>query len=245
MTKSFLYSLFLHLTIVLLVIALVWVSKSEENPHHEKRCKIMLSQVCACVPEETEAQPPVVKKQKKPQPKKKSVEKEHKKSAPSPVVEEKAAVVDETPPEMTEAEEETPEEPVEAEPEMIEMAEADDGQEDELLIVSPPPASSSVAEVQEVSLEDAYIQEHINEIMALLKKNLYYPRIARKRGIEGKVLVRFELLANGDIENITVLETEREILARAAVTTIERLEGKFPLPKEMLTLSVPIVYRLH
>lgn len=251
MTKSFFYSLFLHLTIVLLVIALVWVSKSEERPHHEKRCKIMMSQVCACMPEETEAKPPVVKKQKKPQPKKKRVEQARKKRAPSPVVEEKAVVVDETPPELTEPqvqEEEIRDEPVETEPRVMETVEADDVQDDEVAAVPQAAASNSIVEadtVQEVSLEDAYIEEHINEIMALLKKNLYYPRMARKRGIEGRVLVRFKLLANGDIENITVLETEREILARAAVTTIERLEGKFPLPKETLTLNVPIVYRLH
>ena len=250
MTKSFLYSLFLHLTIVLLVIALVWVSKSEERPLHEKRCKIMLSQVCDCMPEETETKPPVMKKQKKPQPKKKRVEKARKKRAPSPVAEEMAAVADETPPEVTEpqVQEEVQDEPVEAEPGVVETAEADDEQEDESAFVSHAPASNSAVEgesVQEVSLEDAYLGEHINEIMALLKKNLYYPRLARKRGIEGRVLVRFELLENGDIENITVLETERDILARAAVTTIERMEGKFPLPKDALTLTVPIVYRLH
>ena len=248
MTRSFFYSLFLHLTIVLLVIALVRVSKSEERPHHEKRCKIMMSQVCACVPEETEANPPVVKKEKKPQPQKKKMEKERKKSAPAPAVVEKAVVVDATPPEMTEVQEEVQDEPVEAEPKVNATAEADDAQDDESGIASPLPVSSRAVEaeaVQEVSPEDAYIEEHINEIMALLKKNLYYPRMARKRGIEGRVLVRFKLSANGDIENITVLETEREILARAAVTTIERLEGRFPLPKETLTLNVPIVYRLH
>jgi protein TonB len=210
----------------------------------------MLSQVCACVPEEKEAQPPVVKKQKKPQPKKNRVEKERKKSTPAPVVEEKTAVVDEEPPEVTEPEvqEVVREEPVEAEPKVIETVEVDSEEDDAAGVASPAPASNSVAEVetvQEVSLEDAYIQEHINEIMALLKKNLYYPRLARKRGIEGKVLVRFELLTNGDIENITVLETEREILARAAVMTIERLEGEFPLPEEVLTLTVPIVYQLR
>jgi protein TonB len=139
-------------------------------------------------------------------------------------------------------------ESVAEEPDVMETVEAEDGEDDRADIASPAAASSNIAEakaLEEVSPEDAYIQEHINEIMALLKKNLYYPRMARKRGIEGEVLVRFELLENGDIRDVTVLEAERDILARAAVTTIERLEGRFPLPKETLTLNVPIVYRLH
>ena len=211
----------------------------------------MLSQVCACVPEETETKPPVVKKEKKPQPKKKRVEQVRKKRAPSPVVEETVAVIDETPPEVTEPkaqDEEMLDESVAEEPDVMETVEAEDGEDDRADIASPAAASSNIAEakaLEEVSPEDAYIQEHINEIMALLKKNLYYPRMARKRGIEGEVLVRFELLENGDIRDVTVLEAERDILARAAVTTIERLEGRFPLPKETLILNVPIVYRLH
>jgi TonB family protein len=69
--------------------------------------------------------------------------------------------------------------------------------------------------------------------------------MARKRCIEGEVLVRFELLENGDIENIRVIDAVNDILARAAVTTIERLEGKFPLPSERLVLNVPIMYVLN
>ncbi len=249
MTKAFLYSLFLHSTIVLLVIALVWVSKSEGKPRQEKRCKIMLSQICDCAPEKTETMPPLVKKQKKPQPKKNIVKKERKKSIPSPVAEEKVAVVDEIPPEVTEPEvEEVQDETVAAEPRAVDTVETADEEADLPGVASHTPASRSTVKaepLQKVSSEDAYLQEHVNEIMALLKKNLYYPRMARKRGIEGKVLVRFELLENGDIENIAVLEAERDVLARAAVKTIERLDGKFPLPKEPLTLQVPILYQLH
>ena len=93
--------------------------------------------------------------------------------------------------------------------------------------------------------EDLYVKAHISEIMSLLRKNLYYPRMARKRHMQGKVMVRFELLTDGSIRNITILEAKKKLLAKAAVTTIERLEGKFPIPSERLILHVPIMYQLH
>jgi len=92
--------------------------------------------------------------------------------------------------------------------------------------------------------KEHYIKSNISEIMSLLRKHLYYPRMARKRHIEGKVVVEFELLVDGTIQNIKVIEAHRDILGRAAVTTIERLEGKLPKPSEKLLLSVPIMYRL-
>ena len=92
--------------------------------------------------------------------------------------------------------------------------------------------------------EEHYVKSNISEIMSLLREYLYYPRMARKRHIEGKVVVEFELLVDGSIENIKVIEAHRDILGRAAVTTVERLQGKLPKPSETLLLRVPIMYRL-
>ncbi len=93
--------------------------------------------------------------------------------------------------------------------------------------------------------KEKYIKSNISEIMTLLREHLYYPRMARKRHIEGKVVVEFELLRDGTIKNIKVVEAQRDILGRAAVTTIERLEGKLPKPSEKLLLTVPIMYKLR
>ena len=233
----------------MLVIALFMMTKSEEKVAEEKRCKIMLTQVCECLPEKTETKPPVVQKQKKPQPKKKVV----KKTEPVPVVKKtvivkKAPVIEEK---VVEKEEVIEEEPVEQEEMQVVAVEEEEAKE---IIVTPnaavvlSPAAQEAIDAppaENITPEDAYVKAHITEIMALLRKNLYYPRMARKRGIEGKVMVRFELLENGDIQNITIVEARRDILARAAVTTIERLEGKFPLPSETLVLHVPIMYQLN
>ena len=245
--RSFLYSLFLHGTIVLLIIALFVSTKDEEEVSKEKYCKIKLTQVCECLPEKPVVKPPVTKK--KPQPKKKVI----KKKKPKPVVKKKipvtkAPIVEEK---VFEEPEVVEEKPVEVEQEEMQVIEVEE--EPKEIIVTPnapvvlSPAAQEAIDAppeKDITPEDAYVKEHISEIMALLRKNLYYPRMARKRGIEGKVMVRFELMENGDIKNITIVEAGRDILARAAVTTIERLEGKFPLPKEVLILHVPIMYQL-
>ncbi len=243
LTKSFLYSLLLHGTIVLLVIALYLASQPEKNVAGEKRCKVMLTQVCECLPEKRVVKPPVVEKQTKPQSKKKQVKKEA-----VPVVKEEFVVQ-----KLSEVVDEVTEEEVALTSETVENEAVVDTEAKELIVTPEVPVVLSPAAQQpidappaeEMTPEDAYIKAHISEIMALLRKNLYYPRMARKRGIEGKVLVRFELLQNGEIRNIEVVESERDILARAAVTTIERLEGKFPLPDETLVLNVPIMYQLN
>ncbi len=250
MTKAFLYSLFLHSTIVVLVIALFLVYKSDDERVLEKRCKIMLSQVSERAPAQTKPNSPAIQKQKKPlekvQPEKKEAVKEPIKRAPAPVAEEKPVV--QKKPEQTEVKEE---EPVEEQQES-EVVEADEQADEALAASNAPVALSQAAQkvteeelTDNVTPEEAYISENIAAIMALLRKNLYYPRMARKRCIEGEVHVRFELLENGEIENITVIDAVNDMLARAAVTTIERLEGKFPLPKERLVLNVPIMYVLN
>jgi len=96
-----------------------------------------------------------------------------------------------------------------------------------------------------VSPEQKYVEAHLSEIQALLAENLYYPRMARKRGIEGKVLVSFCILKSGEVDNIKVLETSRDILGRAAIKTIKDLSGLFPKPSAPLTLHVPIRYSLQ
>jgi protein TonB len=140
-------------------------------------------------------------------------------------------------------------EPVAAVPETAEEGSAEEAAE--ASAASAPSAESSVATEstemlpEAVSAEALYLQEHIRQIALLLRENLYYPRIARKRGITGDVTVSFELLKNGEVRNVEVVTGDRSILNRAAIKTIERLSGEFPRPDEPLMLQVPINYRLQ
>ncbi|WP_193113000.1 energy transducer TonB [Sulfurimonas marina] len=101
-----------------------------------------------------------------------------------------------------------------------------------------------VVEKKVINKEDDYISLHLDKIVSLLKENLYYPRRARKQGLEGIVKIKFTLSTTGDISNIEVLNSDYEILSRAARETIESLNKKLPKPDEELTLTIPIDYDL-
>jgi len=90
-----------------------------------------------------------------------------------------------------------------------------------------------------------YLSLHVRHIVTLLKENLYYPRRARKRGIEGVVQVRFTLNKDATISNVKVLQSDFDILANAALKTIKELDGVLPKPDEVLTLTIPIEYSLN
>ncbi len=92
--------------------------------------------------------------------------------------------------------------------------------------------------------EKEYIDENIAKIVALLQENLYYPRRARKRGIQGEVLIHFSLSKQAKISNITVLSSKSDILSRAAVETIKNVDNKLPKPKDNISFNIPISYKL-
>jgi len=97
---------------------------------------------------------------------------------------------------------------------------------------------------KKASQEEIYIKENLTQIMELLKENLYYPRRARKRGIEGDVVIKFHLSKTATVSNIEVISSKKEILSRAAIKTIENLSSQFPKPKKEIVLKIPISYRL-
>ena len=103
----------------------------------------------------------------------------------------------------------------------------------------------SLPQKSEQTDEEIYVEENLNLIVQLLQENLYYPRRARKRGVEGDVLVRFKLSKEAEVTNVEVLLSKSDILSRGALRTIENIASKLPKPKENLTLSVPISYRLR
>jgi protein TonB len=100
-------------------------------------------------------------------------------------------------------------------------------------------------QVQTHSKEKEYVQNNLAQIHKILQENLYYPMSARKRGIQGQVVVKFTLLKNAQIKDIVVVKESKEILNDAAIKTVESLEKKLPPPTEELTLEVPINYQLH
>jgi protein TonB len=93
------------------------------------------------------------------------------------------------------------------------------------------------------------LQGYLREIRRLLEKHKEYPWAARQRHIQGVVVVRFAILADGQIESSQISRSSgQDLLDEAAQNTIRRV-GKFsPFPAELnrqnLTIEVPLAFRL-
>ena len=80
-------------------------------------------------------------------------------------------------------------------------------------------------------------------IQAALERAKNYPRMARERGIEGVVHVRFRILPSGDVEHVEILKSSgHAILDSASVKTVYQSR---PLPHVTGWVEVPISYELR
>ena len=100
---------------------------------------------------------------------------------------------------------------------------------------TPPPTT----------IKQDYVELNLPKIRQLIGENLYYPRSARRRGIEGRVIVEFVILKDGGVENIHILSSNKDILSRATIKTIQDLSFRFPKPKQKVSIKLPIDYVLH
>lgn len=82
------------------------------------------------------------------------------------------------------------------------------------------------------------------------RQQFHYPRLARQRGWEGRVVLGFRVQPDGRITDVEVRESSgRSILDRAAVESLIRIERIPELADHLtngpLTLEVPVTYRLQ
>ena len=74
-----------------------------------------------------------------------------------------------------------------------------------------------------------------------IEKNKRYPLLARNKGIEGEVWLKFEILKNGKVKNIKVVKSSHyQILDKAAIESIKKANPFPPFPKELKENSLII-----
>jgi len=88
------------------------------------------------------------------------------------------------------------------------------------------------------------------KIWQRVAKVKYYPRIARKRGFEGKPIVAFTLESNGELVDLKLIEASNyDLLNKAALETIRRGIPYPPIPeplgKNSISFNLPISYVLE
>ncbi len=95
------------------------------------------------------------------------------------------------------------------------------------------------------NLKTQYLREHFAYIRNLIMKHLTYPRMARKMGWKGRVVVAFIIRENGTVENTRVVSScGYEVLDSNTMKTIREVQP-FPRPPVKAEIVIPIVYKLE
>jgi len=91
---------------------------------------------------------------------------------------------------------------------------------------------------------DSAAELYRNQVLDIIRQNLRYPAVARKRGYEGTVGVLLTLNESGEVGEVLVQESSGfPALDRTSIRTIRRCVFP-PPPRGSVTLQIPITFRL-
>jgi protein TonB len=79
-------------------------------------------------------------------------------------------------------------------------------------------------------------ERYLSSVIAHIEQHKWYPKVARRRGIEGEVHVRFTLHPDGSVRELTV-ENGSSVLLTASRQAVERA---IPMPKPPATVHCPL-----
>ncbi len=106
----------------------------------------------------------------------------------------------------------------------------------------PPPqqvveqVEAATGTIDDPALLERAKHEYLRRLMAHIESHKRYPRVARRRGIEGEVEVSFRLLQGGEIGGVAIAQGHR--LLRQAVE--EAIDSARPMPTPPPELQVPM-----
>jgi protein TonB len=72
-----------------------------------------------------------------------------------------------------------------------------------------------------------------------------YPPVAAARGLEGHVLVQFDVLSNGTVSNISVVESSHALFERAAIAAARSFRFKARVVDGVPLLSTGVQYQFR
>ncbi|ADG93508.1 TonB family protein [Arcobacter nitrofigilis DSM 7299] len=91
--------------------------------------------------------------------------------------------------------------------------------------------------------EQDFLNENLKKIVILIQKNIKYPKRAKRLNIQGKVMVKFKILTNGEIREIESI-SGHSLLIKSSIEAIEKASKEFPKVKKEIVIKVPIQYTL-
>ena len=99
---------------------------------------------------------------------------------------------------------------------------------------------------QAINLGSNHQNPFLAEIKRLIDAHNSYPRMARRMGLSGEVVVRMVLDSDGKIVELRVIESSTHaILDEQTMHAIQEASRLFPKPDKAYILHIPIVYQLN
>lgn len=88
-------------------------------------------------------------------------------------------------------------------------------------------------------------KEELAQIRLMIENALCYPAIAKKLGIEGVVIVSFSLNTDGSLADIHIVSSSgSSTLDKKALQTVSSLDGEYPHLEKKVDLKIPIAFSL-
>ena len=113
----------------------------------------------------------------------------------------------------------------------------------------PEPKQNTLVEEKQLTTKPQidekkeYLDKNLALIRSLINENVKYPSKAKKLSIEGIVVVKFKILANGTVENIEIIEGHA-FLKASTIDAIEEASKKFPKSNSNIDVQIAIEYKL-
>ena len=113
---------------------------------------------------------------------------------------------------------------------------------------APTPTAESHDQARDIAepglKKELYVEANFHYIKDNIQKKMSYPRLARKMGWQGKVVVSFMVGKDGKVQNVHIIESSGfAALDKNAIATIKKA-APFPCPPVRAELVVPVIYRL-
>lgn len=99
--------------------------------------------------------------------------------------------------------------------------------------------------IQTLSYRDGSEDELFSKIKRAIDRKNKYPTMARKRGLEGEVVVEFIIYKDGRVANIRLVKAcPHDPFNIAAINAIKKAQHDFPILNVTTKIELPIVYEL-
>lgn len=137
--------------------------------------------------------------------------------------------------------------PVKEEKRVVEKVEEKPKQKVEKIqkIVKPKEVvtKKQIVKEQQPNEDDLLLRKYLLQIRQAIQRSIKYPRRAKAFNVQGDVVVKFEIQANGDVENIEIIQGHK-YLRKATIKAIKKASESFPKPEKSLNIKLPVQFSL-